>query len=374
MNAESQAVPALAQAGPVPSARPLLATAVPELLDEMLAACAGAGITPVVATDTAALARGWTSATAVLIDVQQAARAAHLPERPHVVVVGAADEPLWDVAARIGAGHVAVLPGAGPWLVKMLQTAGERGAATAPVLCVMGGHGGAGATTLAAALARRAAGRGMRTLLVDADPRSGGIDLALGLETADGDRWPQVVADRREAAGELTPGFLDRLPARGSLRVLSADRLTPAAGALAAGLPSVLRQGRRGCDLVIVDLPRSVDAATDVTLAVARRTYVVLSAQVRAVAAAAALVTSVREHCADLQAVVRGPAPGGLTSAGITRSLGIPLAAVLRPEPGLIRDYERGVPPGQPRAPLARLCDALLNDLTVTTGSSGAAA
>jgi hypothetical protein len=46
------------------------------------------------------------------------------------------------------------------------------------VLCVVGGTGGAGATTLAVALARSPpAGRGTATLLLDADPLGGAIDL-----------------------------------------------------------------------------------------------------------------------------------------------------------------------------------------------------
>jgi hypothetical protein len=48
-------------------------------------------------------------------------------------------------------------------------------------LGVIGGHGGAGATTLAVALALAAINDGRRTLLLDADPLGGGIHQRIGL-------------------------------------------------------------------------------------------------------------------------------------------------------------------------------------------------
>ncbi len=353
----------------------LVATAVPALLEQLLTLCESAGTTPVVAADAAALARAWSGATTILIDTEQGARVSGLPQRPGVVVVGGAADPLWEVAARIGADHVAMLPSAASWLVALLSAHPDRASERAPVVCVMAGHGGGGATTFAGALARRAASRGLQTLLVDADPRSGGLDLAMGLETATGDRWPQVMPEPfdRQDVPALAPGFLDRLPGRGALRVLSADRHDASTGSVEAGLPAVLTRGRQRCDLVVVDLPRGFDAIAEPALAVARRTYLVVAAQVRAAAAAAALAAALRERCPDVRAIIRGPAPGGLSPAGIARSLGLPVAT-LRAEPGLIRDYERGVPPGQPRGPLARLCDDELTDLGAAAGRAGAGA
>jgi hypothetical protein len=96
-------------------------------------------------------------------------------------------------------------------------------------------------------------------------------------------------------------------------------------------------------------------------LSTARRVYPVVPAQVRAVAAAAQVAGALRLVATDVQAVVRGPAPSGLSIPAIARSLAVPVAGTLRAEPGLARDYERGVPPGQPRGPLMRLCARLLD-------------
>jgi len=68
--------------------------------------------------------------------------------------------------------------------------------------------------------------------------------------------------------------------------------------------------------------------------------------------------------CRDLRVVVRGPGPSGLAGTEIARALGLPLAGVLRPEPGLDAALERGEPPGRKqRSPLGVLCDALLSEL-----------
>jgi secretion/DNA translocation related CpaE-like protein len=282
-----------------------------------------------------------------------------------VVVVGSAGDPLWEVAAEVGADHVAVLPSAASWLVGLLGSPADAGEAAAPLVCVMGGQGGGGATSLAIALGRCASARGISTVLIDGDPFGGGIDLALGMESASGDRWPQVVPN---AAGGVTTGFLHRLPARNGLRVLATDRDEPFAISETA-MTAVLAEARSSCELVVADLPRRVDAASSCT-------YLVLPAQVRAVAAAAQLAALLTERCADVRAVVRGPAPSGLSLDAVTRSLRIPLAGAIRAEPGIARDYERGVPPGQPRGPLARLCSALLDQLLDRPGveRSGTAA
>ncbi len=129
----------------------------------------------------------------------------------------------------------------------------------------------------------------------------------------------------------------------------------------------VLQEGRRDCELVIVDVPRSLDPAAVAALSLARRVYLVVPAQLRAIAAANQMCRTLRAVAADVRAIVRGPAPSGIAPSGIARTMGIPLAGQIRAEPGLARDYERGVPPGQPRGPLGRLCTQLLDELGVKT-------
>jgi secretion/DNA translocation related CpaE-like protein len=338
-------------------------TSDPALLEELLRMCEAAGSPPVVAGDAEALRRAWQGASLVLLGAELAQAAIALPRRSRVVVVGSAGDRLWELAADVGADHVAVLPSASEWLAGLL---GEREAALgglAPVLCVVGGQGGAGATTLAAALARSSAGRHTATLLIDADPFGGGIDLALGLESAAGARWAQLLGE--SPGTRWRSGFLDGLPVRSGLHLLAPDRDQPAA-ITAEAMRRVVDEGRRRCGLVVVDLPRVLDPVSSSALSVARRTYLVVPAQVRAIAAGAQLAGALRHVATDVQAVVRGPAPSGLSLHAIARSLALPIAGTLRMEPGLARDYERGVPPGQPRGPLVRLCARLLDDLLAT--------
>ncbi len=340
------------------SGRPLIVTCERTLLDELLRLCAAAGTSPVVASDETALRLAWPAASTVLLGADLGRSAAKLARRPGVVVVGTAADRLWDLAADVGASHVALLPSAADWLVGLLVENAPAGG-QAPVLCVVGGQGGAGATTLAAGLARTAAARSIFTLLVDLDPFGGGIDLALGMESAAGERWPQLTAEPEELAA-----VVPRLPVRGCLRVLAPERDTAARPGPEL-VRRVLQKGRQECELVIVDVPRSFDPAAVAALSLARRAYLVVPAQLRGVAAAAQMCPTLQAVAADVQAVVRGPAPSGLTPKGIGCALGIPLAGQLRAEPGLARDYERGIPPGQPRGPLGRLCAQLLDQLGV---------
>ncbi len=81
------------------------------------------------------------------------------------------------------------------------------------LVAVVGAVGGCGASTLAAALAIRAAGSG-RSLLVEADPRGTGVDLVLGTEAEPGLRVEDVRAELGgpdpdalwEAVPEVVPG------------------------------------------------------------------------------------------------------------------------------------------------------------------------
>ena len=61
-----------------------------------------------------------------------------------------------------------------------------RPSGSGPVICVVGGSGGVGASTLAAALAFVAARQAARSVLVDTDRLGGGLDLLIGAERVDG--------------------------------------------------------------------------------------------------------------------------------------------------------------------------------------------
>lgn len=349
---------------PANPCHPLLVTSDPDLLDDLLRLASDAGVPVDVAPDAQSARRWYPVAPLVCVGVDAAPACvrAGLPKRPGVVLVGRHEtgEPHWSAADELGAEFIAALPAGESWLTRRLSEASRPTRDAAHVVAVLGGRGGAGATVLAAGLAVTAARQGMRTLLIDADPFGGGVDLVLGWEGLDGLRWPALA----QTSGRVSPpALVEVLPSRGELVVLSWDRgdpLAPPAEAMATALDA----GRRGRDVVVVDLPRRLDDASALALNAAHRAYLLVPAELRACAAAARVAAVARQHCPSLSVVVRGPAPGGLRARDVAAALGLPLAGQLRAEPGLSRALEQGLAPARDgKGPLAVLCQHLLRDL-----------
>jgi secretion/DNA translocation related CpaE-like protein len=353
-------------------AEPLLVTGDDVVLDALLRLAAAAGVTPEVAADEVAARRSWSSAPLVLVaaDAAAAVAAAPPPRRPGVVVVtrspaGLAD---WQHSVAIGAEQVLTLPGDEPVLIDRLTESGEAGGHRAVLTAaVVGGCGGAGASVFAAALAVTAAEQGARALLVDADPLGGGLDLVLGSEAVAGVRWPDLMGTTGRVSASALRGAL---PQVGTLSVLSWDR-----GDVTGLEPGVMREvlgaGRRGHDVVVVDLPRRLDTAGEEVLLQADRTFLVVPAEVRAVAAAARVAGRLRAVTPHTEVVVRGPGPAGLDGPLVADSLDLPLAAQMRPERGLdaVLDAGEGLWRRR-RGPLVRACREVLQREPVLPGSS----
>jgi secretion/DNA translocation related CpaE-like protein len=390
---------------------PLLVTSDEDLLEDLLRLAAAGCAEAEVAPDPIAARPRYATAPLVLIGLDQAPAClrARLPRRPRTAVVGHSRRPgpggrsrppeppalvqldplsadplsadpldaasvdvqpvaspetlAWEYASLLGADHVAMLPAAEPWLVDRFADAQQDPAAGGRVVAVIGGRGGAGASVLAAALAVTGVRAGLRTMLVDADPLGGGLDLVLGWEQVAGLRWPALGA----TSGRVdAPALVEALPGRGELVVLSWDRGEVLA-APAESMATAMDAGRRGRDLVVVDLPRQLDDAATVALEAADHTLLVVPAELRAAAAAARVAAAVGPHCPGISVVVRGPAPSDLTAADVARALALPLTGALRPEPGLARALERGEPPASAgRGPLAALCRHILADVVHT--------
>jgi len=347
---------------PVPRP-PLVVTADPDLLDDVLKVAAAVGVELSVAPDLAAARPHYRSAPLVLLGADQitAALRARLPRHPRLVVVCRLDFPHGAEHAirSLGGPPVCALPRGEAWLAEQLAEP-SGGHPPGRVLAVIGGRGGAGASILSGALAVTAVAAGHRTLLVDADPLGGGLDLLLGWEQVDGLRWPALT----ESGGRVDPPALLRaLPNRGDLVLLSFAREESRAvpgEAMAAALDA----GRRGRDVIITDLPRQMDDAAALALQAADRALLVVPAELRATASAARVARTVRMLRDDLSVVVRGPSPGKLKPRHVANVLGLPLAGSLRPEPAMCQALERGEPPATTgRGPLAALCRRLINDL-----------
>ncbi|HEY8474951.1 MAG TPA: septum site-determining protein Ssd [Natronosporangium sp.] len=334
-----------------------------QLLDDLLRLAAAGGTQVRVAADPAGARGHYTTAPLVVLGADQlpACLRANLPLRPDVVIATRSDDgpDPWQHAPALGAGHVVTLPAGEAWLVDRFAGCRATGV-PAKVVAVTGGRGGAGASVLAVGLAVTAANAGRRVLLVDADPLGGGLDLLLGWEDDNGLRWPELTGSSGPLDGLALVGSL---PGRGDLAVLSFDRRQFTAAPPAA-MTAVLAAGRTARDLVVVDVPRRQDEAATVALQTADECLLVVPAEVRAATAAAKVAAAVRQHCGRLRLVVRGPAPGRLTAAAISRSLGLPVAGTLRPEQGLPALLEGGVPPTiGGRGPLAVLCRRLVAEL-----------
>lgn len=106
------------------------------------------------------------------------------------------------------------------------------------VIGVVGAHGGAGTTTIAAWLARQFARSGSAGL-IDANPASVGIDHVIAMDAAPGKRWADLAGDGAILAGRLA----DALPTWHDVHVVSADeRGGFTDGALAAQVISAVSQ------------------------------------------------------------------------------------------------------------------------------------
>lgn len=354
--------------------RALLVTADLDLLDDVLRLGAAAGAELEVAADLTAARASWATAPVVMVggDLAEAAAGSRLPRRDDVVIVGTDldDAEVWRRAVGLGADHVVFLPDAEPWLVDLLADAAEGRPRAAPVVGVLGGRGGAGATSLASALAVTGVRRGRRTMLIDADPLGGGIDLVLGGESAGGLRWPELAGTRGRVSGTA---LRDALPRVDELTVLSWDR-GDALSIPPEAMAALLAAAERGSDLVVVDLPRRADDAARCAMERAAVVLLVVPAEVRAAAAAARVATSAGLYCRDLRVVVRGPAPAGLPAEAVADSLGLPLAGSIKAEPGLAAALERGEPPARRgRGPLAAFCAGFLDELQPPAGRPAAA-
>ncbi|MEE2061252.1 septum site-determining protein Ssd [Rhodococcus artemisiae] len=316
--------------------------------------------------------RAWLDAGLVVVDRDEAlACAAALPRRSGVVLV-CPDEPgldEWQAAATVGAEHVLGLPDDEVELLAVLGAAAEPEAGGGTVLAVVGGCGGAGASTFSAALAWAAAARGAPgVLLVDADPFGAGLDTLTGLEERAGIRWSGLTVDSgsvsARALRDAVPEWLS------GVGVLAGDRGAERVGA--APLTAVLEAARRAGVAVVCDVARTFDEVAEAAIAAADTTVLVTQARVSGALAAARTADWITGRAATAGVVVRGPAPGGLRAADVAAVVGLPLLAAMRPQPGLAEALERGGLRLRQRSPLV-VAALEVFDSSVHAGPRGAA-
>lgn len=175
-------------------ALPLIATSDDRMLDDALRWCAAVGCAPEVAADVVAVRRSWRAAPLVVVgdDLGPDLVHAQLPRRDHVLLMAGSRDEAWPLAVALGA--VDVVTGADEARALDALTLALDGRGEACLVSLVGGVGGAGASTVAASLALAGADRGFQSLLLDADPLGGGLELVLGAEAVDGLRWHDLGA------------------------------------------------------------------------------------------------------------------------------------------------------------------------------------
>lgn len=350
------------------SAMPLIVTADEALLDEALRLCAALGVTPVVAGDVTAARRSWKEAPAVMVgaDLVAALARAGPARREGVVVIGYDTTGVWPDAIALGAERVCAVPGEQDTVVDVLANALE-GHGEACVVSIMGGCGGAGATTLAASLVLAAAHRGFSPLLVDADPYGGGIDLVLGHEEVTGMRWRDLDRTQGRVSGE---SLRQVLPSRAGVSSLSWDRADPVDVA-AASVRAVLAAAARSYDLVAVDLPRQFDAAAEEVLSRSVLTVLLVPEDIHALSASGRVLARLQRQTGNIVLLTRARRDG-IGAAAVSETLGLPVLGRLRHERRLAANLDSGVGPGRSRT-MRTGCRAILDSLGLDTGGIAAA-
>lgn len=328
--------------------------------DAVLAAAAAHGVAVDVVTSAPECLARWPDAGLVLVGADAAAALASLgpKRRGGVYLVGSAPEQLARWSVPLG-GQVIVLP---EGLAALSAVLADDGSSGGPVVAVVGGSGGIGASTLAAGLAVAARRRGLAAALVDVDPLGGGIDLLLGAERTPGWRWPRLVGAR----GEVTD-VRRFLPQVDGLTVVSMGRPSPGQPAedapSAESVRAVLGALSRHHRLVVLDAGRAPLASARPALASCAATFLVSGTCVRAVAEASAVLRSV--ELAEPRAVVRTSPGSRVPGEVVGRALGVAVAGALPEDRSLVRAAEQGDPPGRvgrgrwPRA-VGRLLDLAL--------------
>ncbi|MCZ2803908.1 septum formation initiator [Modestobacter sp. VKM Ac-2983] len=358
----SAASRALGSAPPAP-AHPLVLSTDPDLLDDLLRLLAAAGATAELATGGGALRRAHRDAPLVLLgaEVLGSAPVRALPRRPGLLVV-ATGEPaaeVWPAAVELGAERVVVLPRDEAWLVERVAAAVQAPARPGWLTVIGGACGGAGASTLATALAVAAGGAvDGGVLLVDGDGWGAGLDLLLGAEREPGLRWPELVGVSGRVAG---PALAAALPEAAGVAVLSASREDPQEPPAEALLAVCAGARASGC-AVVLDLPVRSPAA-EALLAEADLGVLLVPARLRAGAAARALLEGdPRPWSAAL--VVSRPVPGGLSRGQVADVVGRPVFAELAADRSAAPRSERGEPPSvAARSPLGGLSRLILAEL-----------
>lgn len=260
------------------------------------------------------------------------------------------------------------------------------------IIAVMPASGGVGATSLAAAIAVRAAAAHRTVVAVDLDPWSGGLDVTFGLEQEPGWRWDRLgesagVVDGLRLAERL-PRTLEvavlamPLPRLGGEQGPDPDVVPVASSGIGSGLSQPAVAGApdgwrdrihdvviglaEAHDLTVLDIGRD-DRVLRIVVPLLDALVVVAGVRTTELAAAAAAVPTVQALGADPWVVLRGPGAGEVEDIVIDE-LDVEVVAAFADDNRIVGEVAEGIPPGyRGRGPLVSVADRLLLRL-VTVG------
>ncbi len=341
-------------------AAPLIVTADETLLDELLRLAAAAGTTPEVTHDPPAALRAWGRAPIVLVGedlaVPLAQAAPSRRDAVFVVLTAPVPDRVFQVALALGAESVAELPRSEGWLVERLTDVEDSAPARGLTIGVLGGSGGAGATTFACALAQVAARSGP-AVVIDADPFGPGVDRVLGLDVVEGVRWDAL----GHTTGRLSARSLrDSLPRRDGVAALTWYAGSQPRRLQAFAAREAMSAARRGHETVVLDLPRAPDPLVDELVARCDQVLVMVVTTVAGVSAAMRTCHRFADPGA-LALVVRG---SGLDDGALSRVIGAPVLERMGDQRGLAETIDLGLGPVRSRrGPLGRAALHVLDAL-----------
>lgn len=338
---------------------PLILTRDQTLLEELQRLAAAAGVEPAVVADPVAALPHWSDASMVLLGVDLAADMATIepPRRAgvHLVGWGRLPDECFRTAVTLGIENVAELPRSDSWVLEVLADSGEGAAVDGVTIGVVGGSGGAGATTFACALAATAARDGT-ACLIDTDPLGPGADQVLGMERVDGIRWDAL----QHTTGRLGASALrEALPRRDALGVLTfgGGPTVPLQPFAARAAVSAAGRGHR---VVVLDLPRRGDDLTEELMARCHALVVVTRGSLSGLSSAARFVARA-SLSGPLSVVVRG---SGVDAGEAQRLLGAHVVATMPDQRGLDEAVDLGQGPVRSRrGVLARAAATVLQRL-----------
>lgn len=333
----------------------LLLTRDPSLREEVIRVASAAGIDVLAPTDLSAAGVEWRRSPVVVVGADAAADVAALRWSRRVGVVVASWGPPAEAVFRpsldLGAETVLEMPKAAPHLAERLTDVGEGRVSRALVVGVIGGSGGAGATTFAVALAQAAA-TGRRVLLIDTDILGPGLDTVLGTAAVPGVRWSDLHGSSGRLGGRAVRDALPRLGALPFLTWSGVGRMpSPEL------LREVLASARRANDLVVLDLSRALDPVAAEALSACDVVLVLVRSTVDGVNAARRLVAQLPDR-ARARAILRG------RDGPLIDELGLPIVARLRDQRGLDEAITLGLGPLRSRrGPLRHAVTVILDGL-----------